>query len=114
MPVDKYILLRWDDYTRLISKQPSQGAIDNKAFTHSQEAGLQAAPVEQSPLNPIQTHMGHGVISANDEGVLGTKPPARSKSESVDNIGRKQSLPSNRLVEGPGWGHYWEGIHFSK
>ena len=132
-PVDKYILLRWDDYKRLISNQTTTSQIDIKTFHHDQEHGLREqtnAPVGNIYKLPTSQPR-QGVITGSGgnedaDSVITDHSFVTSKNNRVNDRGRKlptnykgklEGLADQRLVgdhRKSSWAREWEGIHFSK
>ena len=114
--VDKYVLLRFEDYQRLIDTQGGSGQrFDTKTYYHSQEVGLsetrprfeeQTSKDQLAPVIKSAVRDGAGGGGGGGGGQLTTsKPGANSEGE--------ESGGELAGSEG-GWFDIWEGLHFEK
>ena len=109
--VDKYVLVRFEDYQRLISAQvASRQHLDTKTYYHSQEGGLsESRPqgAEQRPEGQLAT-----TIKSSAGGQLsgggGQSPASKEVIDSGEESGPEVA------GNGTSWFDIWEGLHFEK
>lgn len=99
--VDKYALLGFDDYLRLIKSHEKGGGGITAAKTlfHSNEGGLSEAPPAPNKQEAGQSPK----EAASDTPASKTEPPAKTSKASAESGG-----------ESGDWSSTWENLHFAK
>ena len=104
--VDKYALLPFDDYQRLLKSHQTSGSgiIAAKTLYHSNEAGLTEVP---PPLNK------HATSQSAPPNVSSSSNSSSGSSTSKQAPLAAKSKASADSVKGD-WGHHWESLYFAK
>lgn len=100
--VDKYALLLFEDYQRLLKshEKAGSGIIAAKTLYHSEEGGLSEAP---PPLNKHQpTQVGEKSTAASN-----SSPAAADTSKAT-------ATSAEGETDSDHWGQHWESLHFAK
>ena len=107
MPVDKYALMRWDDYNHL-TRKPQRRDIDKKTYVHSQEEGMK----EETKKGQRENRRDNPVTEQSTSDLSGGG--AETGSAPVNEVGWRLNQAKQKDKQRAGWGYYWEGLHFSK
>lgn len=124
MPIDKYILLRYADYERLIAKHPNiPQQIDTKTLYHSDSGGLsENAPSERDHQSggggAVTERSRTGVISGSGRGSIEVSGGVRSgERQTTSKAGEREREREREDVEtanDTNWFDVWESLHFPK
>ena len=113
MSIDKYILLRYEDYERLISNHPNiEMQIDKKTLYHSDAGGL----TQNAPSVNGDQRAGKSVISASGAGSSGNAPRIKTTAGTIATKAASSPSHAERGGEevGANWFDVWESLHFSR